>query len=213
MTPRRVRTWGLILLTLTTNCGGDDAAESAGTTSSTAETASSTTPTAETSTTVAADAPAPEVITREGFGAIRIGMTVEEAQAAAGDGATYEAPKPDEDYACGDMTIGVPDLFVSFIPAQGSDEFRVRYIVSLNPDVRTDTGIGLGSTAADVRAKYPAAQVGGDQQAPALTVAGIPGELAFRFEVPSGEEIADDAEVSGIAVTDPAIADSDEYCA
>ena len=58
------------------------------------------------------------------------------------------------------MTIGVPDLFVSFIPAEGSDEVRVLHIVSLNPDVKTDTGIGLGSTAADVRAKYPAAQVG-----------------------------------------------------
>ena len=199
-------TLGLTLLTLTTGCGGDDDdSASAGTTSSTAE--------ATTTTATEAKTGGSGIITHEGFGAIKIGMTLEEAQAAAGEGATYEAPQLDQDYACGDMTIGVPGLFVSFIQAEGSDEFRVRYIVSLNSDVKTDTGIGLGSTAADVRTKYPAAKVGGDQQAPALTVAGTPGELAFRFEIPSGEEIADDAEVSGIAVTDPAIAGSDEYCA
>ncbi len=206
MTRPMLGTFGLILLTFTAGCGGDDDdSESAGTTSSTAE--------ATTTTAAEAKPSGSGIITHEGFDAIKIGMTVEEAQAAAGQGATYEAPKLGEDYACGDMTIGVPDMFVSFIPADGSDELRVRYIVSLNPDVKTDTGIGLGSTAADVRAEYPAAEVGADQQAPALTVSGTPGELAFRFEVPSGEEIGDDATVTGIAVTDPAIADSDEYCA
>ena len=85
MTPRVLGTLGLMLLAFTAGCGGDDDdAGSAGTTSSTAEATTTTAADAETS--------GSEVITHEGFGAIRIGMTVEEAQAAAGGGAIYEAP-------------------------------------------------------------------------------------------------------------------------
>ncbi len=212
MTPRTVSTLALILLTLTTSCGDDDDdSGSAGTTSSTAE---ATETTATTTTATTATTGGPEVITHEGFGAIKIGMTLDEAQAAAGEGATYEAPKPGEDYDCGDLTIGVPHMFVTLLPDPDSDVFRVRYIVSLNPDVKTDAGIGLGSNAGDVRAKYPNAVPGGDQQGTALIVAGTPGELAFRVdEADFGEPIPDDAVITGIAVTDPAIADGDEYCA
>ncbi|MFC3899185.1 hypothetical protein ACFOWZ_47635 [Lentzea rhizosphaerae] len=101
---------------------------------------STTTPT----TSVVTRTPAPKAVTkadnRVGYGALKLGMTLEEARATGQTDLTWEGAGDNPCVADGKVTISRKQGVVRiFLPA----------------DARTSKGIGIGSTFADVKRAYP----------------------------------------------------------
>lgn len=111
---------------------------------------------------VAPAAPAPEAaLTMEGFGAVRIGMTIPEAERALGTHLKMVYLEENDPNACGsgERADGKnPDVFYMV-----EDKHIVRIDVTKldegtpsNPPVRTAAHIGIGSTEAEIRKAYGA---------------------------------------------------------
>lgn len=98
--------------------------------------------------------PSATVITSEGWGSLRIGMTKAELIAAAGDDATPNSVGGADPESCDE-----------FRPARAPESVLVmvqngvlsRISIIRASDIKTDRGFGVGDTAASVKAAYGAA--------------------------------------------------------
>ena len=122
-------------------------------------------PAAEPRTAAVGPAAAPEarvqvaaVLTPEGYGPVRIGMTEAEARKALGGEVASDADVSQEPASCHHIWAGTrqqqADLVYMVVDGRVS-----RVTAHLNSKARTDRGLGLGATEAAVRAAYPRLQV------------------------------------------------------
>ena len=111
------------------------------------------TPDSDASATTAAAQPSPAVLTMTGLGPVQIGMTLAEAEQALGAGL-----EPIEDEACTQIrrTDGHdPQIF--YMVENGR---ITRIDIEDGSDIKTDKGVGIGATEAEVLAAYgPGMQV------------------------------------------------------
>ena len=150
-----------------------------------ASSAPATTP--QTGTEASAPAPAsrtdaaPNMLSPEGFGAIRFGMTLEQAQQAAGSKAALPEP-----FDPGCSMVRFPTL-----P-------KLRFMVENNVVTRADAepgienaiGLPFGATLAQLRASQPAAEVTPhkyDENGQYVTFPGAGGRSAIILEVTGGK--------------------------
>jgi len=131
--------------------------------------------------TPAAAAAAPNVLRADGIGAIRFGMTLEQAQQAAGGKATLPEPF---DPACS---------MVRF-PALPKLRFMVENDVvtraDAEPGVENAVGLPFGATLAQIRSSHPAAQVTPhkyDENGHYITFPGADGRSAIILEETGGK--------------------------
>jgi hypothetical protein len=124
------------------------------------------------------------VLTPDGYGPIRIGMTEAEARRALGPGVSSDAQGSIEPEACHHLFVGQGMANLVYMVRDG----RVsRVTAHLDSKARTDRGLGIGDTEAEVKAAYgaklevePHHYLG----APAryLTFWTVPGKRGVRYE-------------------------------
>ena len=155
-------------------------------------------------------APAADTLTSQGWGPLRVGMTIAEVTAAAGADANPDAVGGADPATCDE-----------FHPARAPEGLRVlmedgrlaRITVARNAAVKTDRGFGVGSLATDIKAAY-----GGGVVAQPHKYVGPPAEDLFAWATggstayvtdPAARgvryEIDGDGKVSMIHVGGPAI--------
>ena len=140
-------------------------------------------------------------ISPDGFGAIHIGVSLAEARANLG-AALSQMEAADNPESCATAAYTTDDgqqLLLMF------ERSRVTslYAGGAAPSVRTPEGLGVGSTAAEVRAAYPAALEEpakyDDPPAHNLIIWRAPNESGLRFEIGS------DGKVTAIHAGGPSI--------
>jgi hypothetical protein len=189
---------GAVIAMSVGGCGNDN--PTVGTPESTTTTAAPTKP---------FDASA--ILTARGLGALELGMTVDEARAATGEQLAYEPPK-DGGVQCGVLDIPFANAKTILVKTAGSSVERIVEIPVKNPEVRTDTGAYVGTTAAAVRAAYPEARQQNSHYSESLVVDAGQDALVFRFETAMGSKIADDAHVVEMSATQADAVRSEELC-
>lgn len=95
----------------------------------------------------------PAVLTAEGWGPLRIGMTRAEVVAAAGEDANPEAVGGPEPEVCDELRPREAPAGMRVMLEQGR---LTRISVARNAEVRTPEGFGVGSPAAEIRTAYGA---------------------------------------------------------
>ena len=128
-------------------------------------------------------APVTMVVTPEGVGPIRIGMTEAEVREAAGP-ARIEGDTGDTFESCKEIQLK-GDLAGTWVMLEEGRVTRVS--LGDMSQVRTDKGVGLGATAAQVRTAYGAAVQTEPHKyegppAEYLTVWTVPDKTGVRFE-------------------------------
>jgi hypothetical protein len=93
-------------------------------------------------------------LTVEGYGDMRIGMTLAEARLVSGQAMTNEALEPDVPGACNEQQYTTTDGDQIWLMFEGDKLTRVT-ASSEAPRARTTENVGVGSTGAEVRAAYP----------------------------------------------------------
>jgi hypothetical protein len=119
----------------------------------------------------------------DGLGAVRVGMTLDQASNAIGARLTVEPDSGPDPSQCG-YTIPPGTYGIAFMVVDG----RIARVDVANADVRTEAGIRLGSTERQVRAVYPGMRSQPhpyDQQGRYLVV-DQPGPYALLFETHLG---------------------------
>ena len=101
----------------------------------------------------ARDASAPP-LTVEGYGDMRIGMTIAEARQVSGQPLDNEALEPEVPGACSDQEYRTADGDQLWLMFEGDRLTRVSASAEA-PNTRTAQNVGVGSTDAEVRAAYP----------------------------------------------------------
>jgi hypothetical protein len=92
-----------------------------------------------------------DVLTTAGLGPVRIGDTYAQAETATGFPLQVHYPMLGDGDSCIDATLGDPDVGIGLL---GGDGVVRRIDISGSSTVRTKSGIGIGSTEADVKAAY-----------------------------------------------------------
>ena len=100
-----------------------------------------------------APAPAGPALTSKGLGPIRIGMTEAEIRAAVGD-ASLEPPAAQASEGCAQLRLRGDYPGVILMLEEGR---LTRIDLDDRSSVRTDRGVGVGATVAEVMAAYPQA--------------------------------------------------------
>lgn len=125
-----------------------------------------------------------EIVTDAGYAGVRIGMTLDEVQAAVGHPLDFDEPLDDPN-ACRSFSLAPGEEQASFM-AEANRVTRVSFL-DARPPARTPEGVGVGSTAAAVRAAYPNAieQPAPYDEPPAhdLVVWIAPEQSGYRFEI------------------------------
>lgn len=99
------------------------------------------------------ETPGADIVSQDGYGGVRIGMTIEEATAAVGHPLALD-PALDDDNAC--ITFRLVESDQEGQPIFMAEEGRVtRVSFYQGATARTPEGVGVGSTGAAVRAAYP----------------------------------------------------------
>jgi hypothetical protein len=141
----RTLAWAGALL-LAGGCGGGQGNEAAPAADRAAAAASTPAPNGK-----ASAAPAAQVLTAEGFGPLRIGMSRAEVVQALGEDSDPQAVGGPDPESCDQFRpVRAPEGMLVMI-----EEGRLTSVSLIDGSgVRTDRGLGLGATAAEVRAAY-----------------------------------------------------------
>ena len=131
------------------------------------------------------DASAPP-LTVEGYGDMRIGMTIAEARQVSGQPLDNEALEPDVPGACSDQEYRTANGDQLWLMFEGDRLTRVS-ASSEAPHARTAQSVGVGSTDAEVRAAYQNVVEQGahydDPPAHNLIAWTVPEQTGLLFEV------------------------------
>jgi len=125
--------------------------------------------------------PAPATLSAAGIGSIRFGMTLEQAQQAAGGKATLPEPF---DPACSMVR------FATLPKLRFMVENDVVTRADAEPGVENAVGIPFGATLADIRASHPEAQITPhkyDENGHYITFPGADGRSAIILEETGGK--------------------------
>lgn len=98
-------------------------------------------------------APGPGLLTPDGWGPLRIGMTRAEVVAAAGEDANPEAVGGPDPASCDEFR---PLVAPAGVLVMIQDGVLTRITVSRNPDISTPAGFRVGDSGAAVRTEYGA---------------------------------------------------------
>jgi hypothetical protein len=144
---------------------------------------------------VAGPAAAPEartelvaVLTPEGYGPVRIGMTEAEALRALGPGAGGASGASDD---CHHLSTGPQPANLLYMVERGK---VTRVTIHRDSTVKTDRGIGVGDTAQQVQAAYPGLVVEPHKYvegAQSLTAWTVPDSRGVRFETDAKGVVTD----------------------
>lgn len=104
----------------------------------------------------AADMPATPVLTAHGLGELKIGMTLAEVIAAAGPDANPAATGGHEPEQCDQFR---PSRAPQGVLVMVEDGRLTRISLIRSSTIKTDRGVGLGSSAAEVRIAYKSAAI------------------------------------------------------
>jgi hypothetical protein len=133
----------------------------------------------------ARDASAPP-LTVEGYGDMRIGMTIADARQVSGQPLNAEALEPDVPGACSDQEYRTADGDQLWLMFEGDRLTRISASAEA-PHTRTAQNVGVGSTDAEVRAAYQGLVEQGahydDPPAHNLIAWTTPDESGLLFEV------------------------------
>lgn len=126
------------------------------------------------------------VLTVEGYGDMRIGMTIAEARQVSGQPMNNEALEPDVPGACSEQEYHASNGDQLWLMFEGDKITRITANDG-SPRTRTAQNVGVGSTDAEVRAAYPNAIEQGahyyDPPAHNLIVWTVPEQSGLLFEV------------------------------
>jgi hypothetical protein len=102
-----------------------------------------------------AAAAAPATLSVDGLAGVRIGMTIDQAEQVTGP---LEVGYPSDEDSCGEATPKRPWIPGASLMVEGRRVVRIDILRSDGPEPRattkTDAGIGIGSTIAEVRRAY-----------------------------------------------------------
>jgi hypothetical protein len=196
-------------------CGDDDKEASAGADSS----SSSTTASSTTTTTTKARFDESAVISSDGLGDLKIGMSLPEAKAVVGENAEYKTGSPGQtDEACGFLTLPVKDTATTFFRLDEQSKPIPDVLVEIaatNPAIKTDKGIHVGTTLAEFKQAHPEIKVAADRYSyVARWPKGAKGELRADWEekYQQGTPLPDTAKITGLVIRRLAEVDNSELC-
>ena len=109
------------------------------------------------------------VVRLDGVGPVRVGMTIDEARRVAGDGGKSIFPPP-----CPSLGYSVGGSLV-LLTASGGEQ--VDAVSVSGGDLKTDAGVGIGSTVEDLGRAYGALNI----HARVASVNGLPTTSASRY--------------------------------
>jgi len=129
-------------------------------------------------------------LSAEGLGPVRIGMLVDDAQAVLGDAMRPSETEPDIP-GCREWSLG-PAIGMLSLDGRVS-RISIHYNHG-STAVRTERGVGIGSTAADVRAAYPAAERASAEYTPPpghelFAWSDRENGIGLRFEIGESEQV------------------------
>ncbi|WP_395648313.1 hypothetical protein [Terricaulis sp.] len=93
-------------------------------------------------------------LTVEGYGDMRIGMTLAEARTASGQALDAEALEPDAPGACSEQQYTTTDGDMLWLMFEGDKLVRITATNEGGARTRTAQNVGVGSTDAEVRTAY-----------------------------------------------------------
>lgn len=136
-----------------------------------------------------APVPARPVLTVDGLGSVRIGMTIKQAEQALGGKLVGEALESDDICVEKESKAGPREVYYMF-----EDKKLARISIGSGSSVRTPRGIGVGATAQQVRRAYGARlkvepHYYAGLPAEYLTFWTVPGKRGVRFETDSRRRV------------------------
>jgi hypothetical protein len=149
----------LLVLGMSLVACGEEAQQSTATstTQTTAAPTTTTTSIPETTTTTAARLSEDSKLAFEGIGPLKVGMTLAEASAAAGQAVDVDPNYVLDNCAYAAASGGPKGLSFMVLRDAGSDPWRiVRFDVDDESRITTLSGIGIGATEAEVKSTYGA---------------------------------------------------------
>jgi hypothetical protein len=194
-------------------CGDDDEATSGDRPSSSTTAASSTT----TSTPPKLDESA--LISPDGLGPLKIGMSLPEAKAVVGEDAAYARGTAGQtDEGCGFLTLPVKDATATFFHRAADNKPIPDVLVDIhssNPATKTDKGIHTGSTYAEFKQAHPEIKIeAGRYSYVARWPKGPKGELRADWDTDAqqAKTLPDQAKIIGLSIRRLEQLDFDELC-
>lgn len=207
--------WTVAVAAIFAGCGDDDSDATAG-----GEGSSSTTTTAASSTsTTRQKLDESAVISSDGLGPLKIGMSLPEAKGVVGQDAEYKTGTVGQtDEGCGFLTLPVKDANTTFFRLDAQSKPIPDVLVSItstNPATKTDKGVHAGTTYAEFKQAYPEVKIeAGRYSYVAHWPQGTKGELSASWDTDAqgAKTLPDKAKIIALEVRRLQELDFSELC-